>query len=98
MNNLHKTIFRLGGPLISTNEIIFDSALKKKMQEKVNKIGMKNVAAYARKVKVTKICYRSNGHSVVGFVVEPRRIPNKLPCIIWNRGGSGDFGMLKMYH
>jgi dipeptidyl aminopeptidase/acylaminoacyl peptidase len=46
-------------------------------------------------VFVYGIRYRSQGHLVSGFIVEPRKGKGKLPCIVWNRGGSGDFGTLK---
>ncbi len=55
------------------------------------KIGKVN----ARKLFVYKIIYRSQGHKVVGFIIEPRQGEN-LPCIIYNRGGSGEFGALKI--
>lgn len=41
-----------------------------------------------------KIKYRSQGHAVIGYVVEPREGEN-LPCIIFNRGGSSEYGQLK---
>lgn len=62
---------------------------------KVNKIlTEQSFAKNARKIFVYKITYRSQGHKVVGFIVEPRKGAN-LPCIIYNRGGSGEFGALK---
>lgn len=44
---------------------------------------------------VYRIVYRSQGHKVVGFIAEPRTGEN-LPCVIYNRGGSGEFGVLKI--
>lgn len=40
-----------------------------------------------------KIVYYSNGHKISGFIVEPQKGEN-LPCIIRNRGGSGDFALM----
>lgn len=42
-----------------------------------------------------RIVYKSQGHKVVGYIVEPRK-GKKLPNIIWNRGGSNDFGAIKI--
>src|SRR3989344_2927886 len=49
----------------------------------------------SKKVFIYWISYVSQKHLVTGFIVEPRR-GNNLPCIIYNRGGSGDFGMIKL--
>ena len=51
---------------------------------------------HARNIFVYKFLYRSQGHKVVGYIVEPRE-GKKLPCIIYNRGGSGEFGVVKMW-
>lgn len=44
-----------------------------------------------------KILYKSQGHKVVGYIVEPRK-GKRLPNVIWNRGGSNDFGSIKLEH
>ena len=46
-----------------------------------------------KKVFAYEFFYKSNGHKVVGFLVEPRKGKN-LPCIIHNRGGSREFGAI----
>lgn len=48
----------------------------------------------AKKIVVKKIVYKSNGHRVHGFIVEPKKIIGLLPCIIWNRGGTNEYGAL----
>lgn len=45
-------------------------------------------------VATAAIRYRSNGHWVNGFVAMPRTSAGQLPCIIFNRGGSFDFGLI----
>lgn len=45
-------------------------------------------------VNVYRINYRSRGLSIAGFIVEPKKKKDKLPCIIWNRGGSKDFSAI----
>jgi dipeptidyl aminopeptidase/acylaminoacyl peptidase len=42
-------------------------------------------------IDVFRIGYRSNGHTVVGYVAEPK-VKSKQPCVIVNRGGSKEFG------
>jgi dipeptidyl aminopeptidase/acylaminoacyl peptidase len=46
----------------------------------------------AQKIVLTKIIYQSNGHKVVGYIIEPKNITCVLPCIIANRGGCLDYG------
>lgn len=41
-----------------------------------------------------KIDYLSDGRIVKGYLVEPKE-GNDLPCIIYNRGGSKDFGKIE---
>ncbi len=48
----------------------------------------------SKQVRAYRIVYSSGGHSVVGFLIEPRKKSGKLPCIIVNRGGSGEFGKI----
>ncbi|HVM90415.1 MAG TPA: CocE/NonD family hydrolase, partial [Verrucomicrobiae bacterium] len=64
--------------------------------KKVSPEEIKRWTANAKEVILYKIVYQSNGHRVNGFLCEPRHGKGKLPCIIWNRGGSGDFGVIKI--
>ena len=43
---------------------------------------------------VKKIFYESDGLSVQGYFATPVNLQNKLPVIIWNRGGSGNDGKI----
>ncbi len=45
-------------------------------------------------IETFTIRYQSNGHWVNGFVAKPKLIEGKLPCIIFNRGGSFEFGAI----
>ena len=45
-----------------------------------------NISAY-------RFFYRSGDHLVEGFLVEPN-VGERLPCIVYNRGGYGDFGCI----
>lgn len=43
---------------------------------------------------VDRIRYQSNGHWVNGFLVLPKERDGALPCVIFNRGGSFEFGAI----
>ena len=45
-------------------------------------------------VETSSIRYISNDHWVNGFLAIPRGQTKTLPCIIFNRGGSFDFGLI----
>jgi len=44
-------------------------------------------------IEVRSITYLSDGLRVKGWLVAPRR-GEKLPCVIWNRGGNREFGAI----
>jgi len=46
-------------------------------------------------VDIFRIEYLSRGNSVVGFVIEPKNKTAPLPCIVYNRGGTREFGKIK---
>lgn len=71
--------------LLLTEEIkkLLGSSLAEKAEE-----NSKNIFVY-------KIVYKSRGKRIVGYIVEPIK-GEKLPCIIWNRGGSREFGAIKI--
>jgi dipeptidyl aminopeptidase/acylaminoacyl peptidase len=83
------------GALLSKQEIKIDKDLLKFWKSKG--VTPKEIRAWqerASKVHLYRITYRSNGYRVNGFLCEPKAGKGKLPCIIWNRGGSGDFGAI----
>ncbi len=91
MSNI-KSITKL--PLIiNTEEIVFQDGMVASFEERIQKI----VKERSTKIFVYKITYKSQGHKVVGYLVEPREGEN-LPCIICNRGGSRDFGKIEESH
>lgn len=53
-----------------------------------------------RHINVYSISYRSQGHTVKGFIAEPKN-GDHLPCVVYNRGGSNEFGTVRIgyiYH
>ena len=85
INNLLKNSL-----IISLEEII----LKEEMLKGLNKQAKKIARETAGLIYAYKIIYKSQGHKVVGYIVEPRKGDN-LPCIICNRGGSRDFSKIE---
>lgn len=85
--NLEKILYL---PLVKEASCLkLSSGVKEKLGERLFKIAKKN----SRSINIYRIIYQSQGHKVVGFIVEPKK-GDKLPCIIWNRGGSRDFGKI----
>lgn len=46
-------------------------------------------------VDVFLFTYDVNGNAVMGFIVVPKMIKEELPVIVYNRGGTGDYGLIK---
>lgn len=67
--------------------------LLKQVKEKLNE-HLPRAQRNDKHINVYRITYRSQGHNVIGFIVEPRK-GEELPCIIYNRGGMSDFGAIK---
>lgn len=40
------------------------------------------------------ITYYSNGKKIKGYLIEPKNLTSKIPVIIYNRGGSKDYGKI----
>ncbi len=88
---------------ILKNAPILDSCVKIKlskedlsfMKAKLSAEDLKKVKHHSKRIHVYKLVYFSNNHKVMGFCVLPKNLKNKVPCIIWNRGGSNDFGAIK---
>ena len=56
-------------------------------------------AARSTTVECRRIRYLSGGLQVVGFIVQPRRVPGaRLPVIVYNRGGFRDIGKLDSWN
>ena len=47
------------------------------------------------KTVVEKITYNSDGLKVKGYIAYPKDTSRKYPCIIWNRGGIGNAGVIE---
>lgn len=47
-----------------------------------------------KRVNVFTFTYDSNGTNIAGFLVAPKKCIQKLPVVIFNRGGTSDFGLV----
>jgi dipeptidyl aminopeptidase/acylaminoacyl peptidase len=54
------------------------------------------VTANRRHMDAYRIVYTSQDHAVVGYIVVPKKRVVRAPTIIYNRGGSGEFGAIRI--
>ncbi len=47
---------------------------------------------------VEKITYLSDSLKIKGYIAYPKSNGEKLPCIIWNRGGLGELGVIDSFN
>lgn len=48
-----------------------------------------------KKLSFFKIIYSVQNHKVIGFLIQPHNM-NVSPCVIYNRGGSGNFSKIEL--
>ena len=82
--------------LISCKQVHLNSKIKEVFAERAKE--WENIQHNETLVHVYRIRYRSAANEVVGFLIEPKEIHAPLPCIVYNRGGTRDFGMIKLGH
>jgi len=70
----------------------FKEVILSENEHKLLKNGWGNEIAY--NVKTYKFFYNSNDESVKGYLSIPKNNEDKLPVIIWNRGGDNKSGLL----
>lgn len=49
---------------------------------------------YSDRVEVHRIKYLSDGLEVGGYLIKPKQIDDKLPIIVYNRGGNRNFALI----
>jgi dipeptidyl aminopeptidase/acylaminoacyl peptidase len=76
------------GKIVDRAPVRFDEA-------QLRNLGADAVAVRERlaRIDVERITYLSGGYKVKGYLIAPKR-GEKLPCLIYNRGGIGDFAAL----
>lgn len=80
-------------PLVRDAKLITISAeLRKKFGPKLTK----EVETNRRYMTAYRFVYTSQGHAVVGYIVVPKKYATRAPTIVYNRGGSGEFGAIRI--
>ncbi len=54
------------------------------------------IKASQRHMTAYRFTYTSQGHAVVGYMVVPKKRKTRAPTIVYNRGGSGEFGAIRI--
>src|SRR3989344_8334640 len=49
-----------------------------------------------RHMTAYEFVYTSQGHAVIGYLVVPKKHATRAPAVIYNRGGSGEFGAIRI--
>jgi len=78
----------------SKTRIVLSRAARLRLPPKKRRAAIQN----AKTLTAHRLLYNSGKHAVVAFIVQPRGSRSLLPCIIWNRGGSDEFGVLNDEH
>ena len=66
------------------------------LREKFGSKFAKEVEANRRFMVAYRLIYTSQGHAVVGYIVVPKKHATRAPTIVFNRGGSGEFGAIRI--
>lgn len=80
--------------------------IRNKLEKKIKNVDMraKRLAAFDRKftaadfnrfkegLSCRNFQYMVDGNKVKGFIIQPKNITEKLPVVIYNRGGNGNYG------
>ena len=83
--------FAQNGKILSSAEVIIPDSIKQ--------FRIKRLPEFKKildSTKVSRIVYLSDGLQVEGFVAEPKK-SGKYPCIIFCRGGGGEFTPIDIF-
>ncbi len=98
----HKNCFEGRFATFENWQTFISNKIAKKIENKDMRV--KRLAMFERNFKAVdfkrfknnlecqSIKYMVDGHQVSGFVVKPKNTNGKLPVLIYNRGGNGNFG------
>lgn len=77
------------GQIVDEQTVQFEEAQLKQLEMRVPAI-----RAQLAQLTIKRITYLSDGLKVKGYLAMPAHTEGKLPCVIFNRGGSLEFGAL----
>lgn len=80
-------------PIIKKAErIVIPHDLRKQLQPAL----LSEIQTMEKHVKAYRFAYISQGHTVIGYLSVPRKLPERAPVIFFNRGGSREFGAIRI--
>ncbi len=91
MSNTTLEVLQKNPTIIEIKQIFVNDLLREKLGPELSILAENN----SDSIDVYRMVYLSQGHKVIGYIVEPKE-GNLLPCIVYNRGGSKDFGSIKI--
>lgn len=80
--------------ILSVEELSLTSELLEKLNSFSDEKRVSEATANIETLAYFRFTYLSQGHRVVGFLIQPDT-GDRSPCIIYNRGGSGDFSKIE---
>ena len=84
---------------LETNPIIREAkeiTITAELREKFGPELAKEVSGNQRYMTAHRFTYTSERHAVVGYIVVPKKHSSQMPTIVYNRGGSGEFGSIRI--
>lgn len=80
------------GELIEKTEVAFTPEVLATLRKQAGESSFEKIKDLLKRVRLFQIVYWSGGHKVNGYLAIRKGIRGKRPCIIANRGGTGEFG------
>lgn len=65
-------------------------------QQLANMFNKADFARYQQQLDCQTFTYNVDGVPVIGWMIKPKQHQGKLPVLIYNRGGNGDYGSIVM--
>ena len=75
-----------------SKKLASEGEVKGAMQSFDNTFGKENFNSYKNNLSCRTFMYQVDGIDVHGYVIKPKLSQKKLPVLIFNRGGNGNFG------
>jgi dipeptidyl aminopeptidase/acylaminoacyl peptidase len=69
-----------------------EEKLKQALNQFDSRFGKKKFDFYQSNLYCSTFNYSVDGNTVKGYIIKPKALKGKLPVLIYNRGGNGNFG------
>jgi dipeptidyl aminopeptidase/acylaminoacyl peptidase len=90
-----KDLKSLSKELTHCKKIKLNSKVADVLSKRFGEDFFKQSAKQAKKLSFYQIRYKSRDKEIYGFLIQPKKITGNIPAIIFNRGGSEEFGSIK---